>query len=122
VRVDDIIARLTSHRYSASTEAELQSAIAKVLDGIGYHVKREHVLSPRDRIDFYTVLPDGTRVGIEVKIKGSAPRLALQIHRYAESVTIDAIILATTSVRLMSIPREMAGKPVYPVRLPSGLF
>lgn len=109
--MEEIHRAIENHRYRYANEAELQDAIARVLDDACFQFRREVRLSDRDRIDF---LVDG--IGIEVKIKGSGSALVRQVYRYLQHEELQALIVVTTRVR-HSLPSEIRGKPVGVVHL-----
>ena len=89
--MERILSILKRHRLAAQTEEELQAAIAACFDAEGIEFRREHHLSPADRVDFLV-----GRTGVEVKVGGSQSALIRQVHRYAQSEELDAIIIVTT--------------------------
>lgn len=105
IKISSII---KSYKYNYSNEDILQKGIAKVLDLHGISYSREHKLSDRDRIDFYT-----NSIGIEVKTKGSATNLARQIRRYLDFEDVKAIIVVCTKKSLTKLPEELNSKPIH---------
>lgn len=81
---------LSSEFIPVGSEREMQMAIAKLLVENGIQFRPEARLSSRDRIDFLV-----GRVGIEVKHAGSYQQVASQLLRYAESDSVDAVLLVT---------------------------
>ncbi len=109
---------LSGYRFAFTDEAMLQRGIAEVLTGAGYVVKREKRLSRKDRPDF--MVEDG--VAIEVKIDGSLTSVMRQLSRYAENVTVGAIVFVTTrATQALRVPKEFCGKPVRTVLLAGAL-
>ncbi len=106
--VDEILTLLRSVRFNWNTEAELQQGIETLFRRENIVYDREHRLSSKDRPDFWV---DG--IAIEVKIKGSATAMLLQIRRYAEHESIKAIIVITAKARHMQAPESLNGKPIY---------
>lgn len=101
----EILGRLESCRFNFTCEAELQEGIANLLP----EFLREYRLSDQDRIDFF-----GAGVGIEVKVSGSNSDIIRQLHRYAQSLEITALILFTTKSRhLRGLPSAINGKAVF---------
>lgn len=99
-------------RYSVSSEAELQAALAQRLDG--FICKREVALTTTERIDFTY-----GEVGIEVKVDGSRADVLRQLSRYAEHSDIGGLVLVTTRARHRAMPAELNGKPLRVVFLGS---
>lgn len=109
--IDLIMEALAAHAFNTGGEAELQEAIARVLDDAGIPATREVLLEGVGRIDL--VAGRGRdRVGIEVKIDGSLSALTRQLHRYAQFEDLSAFIVATTRHRLTRLPESLNGKPV----------
>lgn len=113
--VDGVVAVIAAHRFGHATEDELQEGLAGVLIRAGYSVEREARLSARDRID---LLVD--RIGIEVKVGGSAGDVVRQLDRYAASEGLDALVLASSRRHHLAIPAALNGKPVVVVSLMAG--
>lgn len=103
---------LRSVRIRWANERELQDGIFKALDKYlsSAEVEREVVLTPRDRIDFRC-----GRVGIEVKIGGSAESVMRQLTRYAPHV--DELILVTTRHTHATLPASISGKRLTVVKI-----
>lgn len=100
------------------TEAVLQEVIAAAFTEAGIPFEREVCLSAKDRIDFLC----GGELGVEVKIDGGISDVTRQLHRYAQSERITRLILVSTRLRLLTIPRALNGKPVDFVHLAGGAF
>jgi hypothetical protein len=103
--LDDLVAAIRAHRFAYVDEDELQQGLAAVLAPFG--VAREVRLDSRCRIDLLA-----GRVGIEVKVGGSAAALLRQVDRYAGLDTLDAIVVVTSRVRHLQPVDEANGKPV----------
>lgn len=98
---------LQPHRYSYATEADLHDIVENVLiSAYGFAVKREVRLSPTSRIDLLV-----ERVGVEVKVAGSAGGVLRQLMRYAADPMIDELVLVTTR-RAHIAPADIGGVPV----------
>lgn len=93
-------------------EAGLQAALETVFEGAGLHVQREFKLGPRERLDFFL---DG--LAIEIKLKGSMPRLLEQLLRYARHDCVTELLVITPRARLLDVPREILSKPVRAYQL-----
>lgn len=102
--VAEVLETLASARFHFQEEAELQAGIAQVLPT----ARREVRLNEKDRIDF---LLDG--IGIEVKTDGATSDVMRQLHRYANSGDISALILVTNRARHRNVPNCIDGKPVH---------
>lgn len=113
--VTGVVAVIAAHRFGHVTEAELQEGLAEVLTRAGYSVEREVRLGARDRID---LLVD--RVGIEVKVGGSVGDVVRQLERYAGSVRLDALVLASSRRHHLAMPAGLNGKPIVVVSLMTG--
>lgn len=144
--LDHICKALAGHRYSTTNEAELQDALAGVLNEAGVPHTREHRLSAEDRPDFavpvdcclfhrtggrleFGCTPSFMRaaqpfrperlplIAIEVKVDGSLAALTRQLHRYAQHDEVAALVAVSPRARHTAIPREISGKPVRMVSL-----
>jgi hypothetical protein len=87
--MDDLIRALQKWKLPTSTEAELQSAIVKVLEQEGIAFLREATID-NGIIDFLI-----GRTGLECKIAGSKMSVTKQLMRYCDSPAIDELLLAT---------------------------
>lgn len=105
------------YHYAATHEKELQQAIGQVLIERGFGFEREVRLTPEDVVDF--VIAPG--IGMEVKMDGGLSALTRQLHRYAQSDKICALLLVTTLSRLANLPLSLSGKPLDVVCLRGGL-
>lgn len=112
-----IVTLLTASRYQHRDETQLQQLVAQVLLGGGYVATREVRLTPASRIDL-VVAP---RIGIEVKVAGSAIDVAGQIQRYARTGRLDALVLVTTRAEHTTLPDQLGGLPVLVAHLPPAL-
>jgi hypothetical protein len=108
---------IASKRYSFDSEDMLQELIGAVLLEAGIEATREVRINSKDRLDFLA-----GSVAIEVKIKGSRAEVLTQIHRYAQSERISAIVLVTTKPRHHGMPAELNGKEVHVASLLGGVF
>lgn len=103
-----IVAALRAAQFAFANEAELHGGIAAALTTAGIAFVHEAVLSAGERPDFLA-----GRVGIEVKIGGSAANVARQLSRYLQLDSIDAVLLVTTHMRMArAMPAELHGKQV----------
>lgn len=114
-----VAAAVCGYRFHFDNESGLQDAVAKLLGDLGIPFEREFDLSPHGRIDFY--LPE-TRVGLEVKVKGSPSDVLSQIHGYVQHEQIDGLLLVTARMRLGRVPRLINGKPVDVAGLWAGML
>lgn len=97
---------LRGYRFPFGTEAELQAAVARVLNEVGVEHSREFIFSPRDRIDFLAA----NGIGIECKIDGSPSAVLGQLLRYAERDEVKALILVTSRHTHRMKAKELNGK------------
>jgi RecB family endonuclease NucS len=104
------------------SEAQLHTLLEATLRDAGFGVQREIRLTSADRIDLLVTDPDGTPVGVEVKVTGSLIAVVRQLQRYAHSPDIDALVLATTRVQHEAAPDTLAGMPVLVARIRGGVF
>ena len=107
MKIEDLAQTIAGQRYNFGCEDDLQIAIASVLSNSSIPFSREYKLTATDRPDFLV-----GKVAIEVKVDGSAVALTRQVHRYAQSKEVDAVLVVTSRSRHRNIPREMNGKPV----------
>lgn len=105
----EIVDRLSDTRFNFNNEAELQAALAQHL--ASFQPRAEVRLNEKDRIDFVI---EG--VGIEVKVDGTRAEVLRQLHRYANSGLLDALILVTTCTR-HTVPETINSIPVRLVSL-----
>ena len=119
-----IAKHLRSYTFHWQHEIDLQKAVEKALKDGPWKVKREHRLTPQDRVDFYVCDSDGgARIAVELKVQGAPTEVARQIWRYASHVTVDGCLLVTTSQRLATgLPDVMEGKPARSVVLSGSLL
>lgn len=92
--LSDVAQVVRGYRFVYASEEELQRGIAGALEREGYTVEYEAHLNARDRIDLLI-----GRVGVEVKIAGSAAEVARQVDRYLASDLIDGLVLVTGRAR-----------------------
>jgi hypothetical protein len=112
VDVHAVSAAIRNHRFRYSSEDRLQEGIALALTSRGYSVQREVRLDSHCRIDLVVA-----RIGIEVKIAGTAADVHRQIARYLRSDQLDALVLVTSRVRHLHIPESINGKQVEVITL-----
>jgi hypothetical protein len=113
VSISGFLEILKSYRYSVGSEDTFQRGVEQALQRHGIVFLREHQLGPEyGRIDFY--VPDA-KIGIELKVKGSPSQVLRQLHRYALSPDISALILLTARRRLAFSPMQINGRPFVSV-------
>lgn len=100
---------LSSYRFRFSSEKELQEGISVALERNSVEFIREKSLSAKDRIDFF--IPE-TGIGIEVKLDGSANKLARQVQKYSEYPDLKGLLVVVTRSRLTDLPEQLNGKPI----------
>lgn len=115
--VEAVCKLLAQHRYAIQDEASLQAGLEQVLKTNGVPYIREYVLDARSRPDFML-----DSVAIEVKTKGSQAQLLRQAYRYLEHDKVQALLVVGTPHWLSALPPELAGKPVYGLRLLNSLL
>lgn len=101
---------------SKASEAELQTAIAEMLETEGIAFERERSFSPRDRIDF--MLTPTPALGIEVKVAGSGCDVSRQLWRYAGNEEVESLLLVTTRMQLRRMPPKLRDKSVSVIYIP----
>ena len=102
-----------TYRYSVASEDSFQRGVEQVLHRNDIPFLREYPLGPEfGRIDFY--LPR-QKLGIELKVKGSPSQVLRQLHRYAQSPDVDALILLTARAGLSFPPMRMNGREIFTV-------
>ncbi len=99
---------LLSHRYRWTDEKDLQDGLEKVFMEEGLPYSREFRLGTNSVIDFLV----GGRIGVEVKIKGSAAPVLAQLERYAAFEQISSLVLVTGRLQLANMPGMIGGKPL----------
>lgn len=114
--VDHIVRVLSSKVLPRSPEYRLQNAIAVTLADHGVRFGREVRLTPEDIVDF--LVED--RVALEVKIDGSLSEVTRQLHRYAQSVRVNEILLVTTRAHHKAMPSAFSGTPIRVLHLVGG--
>lgn len=89
--VGAVAAMMSLYSYRFANEAELQQAIARVLEEAGLEVERERPVGRRDRLDLW--LPR-SGIAIEVKVAGSLPTAMRQVERYLALPEVTGVVLA----------------------------
>jgi hypothetical protein len=108
----EIAAEIQRHRFSYAHEKDLQDGIASLF---GDRLSREFHLGAFDRPDFF-IEADG--VVIEIKVKGSAGSVLLQLERYAKHDRVKGLVLVTTrSTQALRMPYILNEKPLHVVCL-----
>lgn len=102
---------LRSYRFNFTSEEELQSAVEAIFTENQVNFAREYRLSGKDRIDFLI----GT-IGLEIKVGFSYADVIRQLHRYAQSPQIEALILLTSRLQ-HQMPQEINGKILCTVNI-----
>jgi len=110
IALETTAAALRNYSYLATSEDELQRAVADVLEWEAIAAMREYILpGTTDRPDFF--VPAGGIV-VECKVDGSSNDVARQLIRYAQHADVAGIVLITTRQRHRAVPRELAGVAV----------
>lgn len=107
---------ISGYQFSFYNESDLQAGLALILREHGIRYEAEVRISLKDRLDF--LIKGG--IAIETKIGGSLNRLTQQVHRYAQSDQVKAIIVLSPRAKHARLPAEINGKPVFVVT-PSSL-
>jgi hypothetical protein len=123
--LDRLCALLQRTRFNFSCERRLQDGVRELLSLDGYPFDREYRLDQESRVDFWIdryfydadCLGPGIGIGLEVKINGSAAEIARQLHRYAESEKIEALVLLSRKQNVETLPRTLNDKPLRVVTL-----
>lgn len=113
--LDAIRATFRGVTVLAREESDLQARVRLELERSGIEHEEQVVLGPGERIDFMC-----GPVGLELKTKGGVAPLIRQLHRYAESERVAALVVISTRRQLTVLPPELLGKPI--VGLPVGAF
>jgi hypothetical protein len=111
--VREVAATFRSRRFMYVAEDRLQQGLAAALVADGFEVEREVRLDAHSRIDLLV----NRRVGVEVKVAGSAADVARQCARYLRFESIRGLVLVTSRVRHVQLPADVAGKPLEVVSL-----
>lgn len=98
---------LQSYGFRYFSEMELHSQIAEALNREGIAFDREVRLTEKDRVDFMV-----GGIAVEVKVDGAKNEVLRQIHRYAQSDMVSAIVVVTDKARHLNLPCCLNGKPV----------
>jgi hypothetical protein len=102
---------LRSYRFNFTSEDELQSAVEAVLRENNVEFVRECKMSGKDRIDFLI-----GNIGLEIKVGFSYADVVRQLHRYAQSEQIEALVLLTSRLQHV-MPKEINGKLLCTVNI-----
>lgn len=108
-----LLLALRAARFACVDEAELQTAVERLLGGMGFPYKRELRLSARDRVDF--MIDDG--IALELKVKTDGAALLRQCLRYAAHDAVKEIVAASTTHHVLNLPDNVAGKPLHRLQL-----
>lgn len=121
--LDQICERLRCTKFRWNCERDLQDGIDQVLASMtSLTYTREHRLSKTDIVDFLVDDPEGTGMGIEVKIKGTVMELLRQLGRYAQFPEVGSLLVVTGRIQLTGIKNNIGGKPVRVVSLIGSIF
>lgn len=107
VSAGQVVAAIRASAYTHINEKEWQAALAEALQGSGLPAEREVPLPGAGAIDLMS-----GRIGIEVKVAGTAAQVERQLRRYAHSERVDELVLVTNRVRHRNVPAILEGKPV----------
>lgn len=104
--MEQVALLLKQTRLRFGTEAALQDDIEKLLTAQGIKHVREFRIG-RGAIDFR--LDCG--IGLECKVDGSVASITPQLMTYAESPTIQGLLLVTSKARMRYTVNTLRGKP-----------
>lgn len=118
---------LQAKTYTYVNERELHASVQREIGAMlqdhrvdGAVLQSEARLGPPERIDLLLVLPDGVRLGIEIKVKGDAAAVHSQLGRYAYTRKLDHLMIVTTQRRhLIGLPDWINDVPIHCVLLRS---
>lgn len=109
--IDKIIKEIKTYKFNLLDESILQGQLYDfVLKDKAF--LKEFYLNPKSRIDFFN---PHEKIGIEVKIKGSAVKIYRQCERYIKTHKLDHLILLSS--KAMGMPDEIEGIPITVVIL-----
>lgn len=104
--IESLTHAFTRKRLPSIPETALQDAIAACLTAASIPFEREVRLNAADRIDFVVA----GELGLEVKVDGGLSEVTRQIHRYAQVESLSELLLVTTRMRHLALPRAFNGK------------
>jgi len=113
-----LVAELSRWRLPLTPESALQRGIDVALAEGRWSFRREVPLTAAERIDF---LVSG-RIGLEVKVDGSLSDVTRQLHRYAMTDGVAALLLVTTRAKHLELPDTLNGKPLRALHVTRGAF
>lgn len=86
-----IVGLLRQYKIPTANELDMQDMVERILKHRGVEYSREHVLSARDRVDFFC-----GGVAVECKVAGSPADVLVQLQRYAEHESVLELVLVTS--------------------------
>jgi len=98
--LDEIASSLARRRFPPTPEKTVQGLLALALGTDDFWVEREVPLASTVHVVDLLVRRGTYRVGLEAKVKGSASAVTRQLHGYASTGALSALVLVTTSRRL----------------------
>lgn len=98
---------VSGRRFRYDSEITLHAGLLLAMNEAGIRPECEARVVG-GRIDFIV-----DRLGIEVKIKGSASALQRQIGGYAADPRFDEFLVITTRPAHAALPASIGGKPIY---------
>jgi hypothetical protein len=117
VALNELIRIIENMKIMVSEESDLQDALNDLFKVLDLKFAREKTIAPGLRPDF--MLSGG--VAVEVKIQDGLSELTRQVHKYLCESSVSAILIVSNKTRLMRLPKEMRGKPVYVALAGGGL-
>jgi hypothetical protein len=100
-----LLLALKGQRFTFPNEKELQRQLALRFEQCAIPYRREVTLDEESIIDFIVF----DSIGVEVKIKGSAPAIFRQCERYCQFDQLSELVLVTSKV--MGLPPTINEKP-----------
>lgn len=110
--IAEIYRALDRRRFAHATELELQDGVAEAFAGAGLDALREATIAPGERVDFLV-----GETGVECKISGALAAVTRQLHAYAQSDAVRALVLVTTRAQHRRLPTSMNGKPLHVIHV-----
>lgn len=108
---------IRGYSFWYSREAELQEGIYQALTLAGLEFVEQARLTPKERLDF---LVGG--VAVELKVAGGTRPLEAQLTRYCRLDEVTGVVVVTTRVRHLALPRVIEGKPVELIGLAGAIL
>jgi hypothetical protein len=95
----DVMRTMQTIHYPGAHEKVVQQVAYEHLRQHANAVEREVSLGPGMIVDLIVTTEERLRVGVEIKVEGATSAILRQLHGYAHSRQLDALLLASTSRR-----------------------